>query len=110
MAHEAIFKRWDRLREWVAGEREFLSWCSGVEAARRAWDKTPDRDKVDALLLGFALKQAQSWLAERKDDIQKVDQDFIVWSGSESVAAEREFRAWRAGWSGIGRLGKSAGS
>ena len=35
--------------------------------ARRAWEKTPDRDKNDALLMGFALTQAQGWLARRAD-------------------------------------------
>ena len=37
VAHEAIFRRWDKLREWIAAEREFLAWRSGLEAARRAW-------------------------------------------------------------------------
>ncbi len=37
VAHEAIFRRWDKLREWIAAEREFLIWRSGLEAARRAW-------------------------------------------------------------------------
>ena len=95
VAHEAIFRRWGKLREWIAAEREFLAWRSGLETARRVWAKTPDQDKIDALLLGFALKQAQSWLAERKAEIPKADQDFIVQSGSESVAAERQFLAWR---------------
>ena len=47
--------------------------------------------------MGFALKQARSWFAERKAGIPKADRDFIVQSGSESVAVEREFRAWRSG-------------
>ena len=36
VAHEAIFRRWEKLREWIAAEREFLAWRSGLEAARRA--------------------------------------------------------------------------
>ena len=64
VAHEAIFRRWDKLREWIAAEREFLAWRSGLEAARRAWEKTADQDKDDALLMGFALTQAQSWLGQ----------------------------------------------
>jgi hypothetical protein len=92
VAHEAIFRRWGKLKEWVAAEREFLAWRGGLEAARRAWKNTPDTDKIDALLMGFALKQAQSWLAERKTGISKADQDFIVESDGEALAAEREFR------------------
>jgi hypothetical protein len=40
VAHEAIFRRWDKLREWIAAEREFLAWRSGLEAAHRAWQAT----------------------------------------------------------------------
>src|SRR5208337_5346046 len=59
VAHEAIFRRWGKLEEWIAAEREFLAWRSGLEAARRAWERTSDRDKNDALLMGFPLTQAQ---------------------------------------------------
>ena len=40
VAHEAIFRRWDKLRDWIAAEREFLAWRTGLEAARRAWQAT----------------------------------------------------------------------
>jgi hypothetical protein len=36
VAHEAIFRRWGKLRDWIAAEREFLAWKTGLEAARRA--------------------------------------------------------------------------
>ena len=45
VAHEAIFRRWDKLRDWIAAEREFLAWRTGLEAARRAWQATPDSSK-----------------------------------------------------------------
>jgi formylglycine-generating enzyme required for sulfatase activity len=77
VAHEAIFRRWDKLREWIAAEREFLAWRSGLEAARRAWQAAPQRSKRDALLMGFALAQARSWIAKRSDDIPEADQQFI---------------------------------
>ena len=44
VAHEAIFRRWGRLKDWIAAEREFLAWRSGLEADRRAWEKTADRE------------------------------------------------------------------
>jgi hypothetical protein len=50
VAHEAIFRRWDKLREWIAGEREFLAWRTGLEAAHRTWQVTPKKSKKDALL------------------------------------------------------------
>ena len=80
VAHEAIFRRWDKLREWIAAEREFLAWRSGLEFARRAWQATPDASKHDTLLMGAALTQAQSQYAKRAEDLPKVDQEFIALS------------------------------
>jgi hypothetical protein len=45
VAHEAIFRRWDKLRDWIAAEREFLVWKTGLEAARRASENTPEDSK-----------------------------------------------------------------
>jgi formylglycine-generating enzyme required for sulfatase activity len=77
VAHEAIFRRWDKLKRWIAADREFLGWKPGLEAARRAWENAPDLSKSDALLMGFALTQALRWSTTRRDDIAQLDQGFI---------------------------------
>jgi len=82
VAHEAIFRRWDKLKEWIAAEREFLAWRSGLEAARRTWQATPNKSKHDALLMGAALTQAQNWFAQRAEDLPKVDREFIASASS----------------------------
>jgi tetratricopeptide (TPR) repeat protein len=91
VAHEAIFRRWDKLREWIAAEREFLAWRSGIEVARRAWLATSDTSKHDALLMGLALAQAQGWILRRAEDVPKSDREFIDQS-SKREALEREQR------------------
>jgi len=78
VAHEAIFRRWAKLREWIAGQRDFLAWRSGVENARRTWQATPPRLKKDALLMGVSLDRARDWLDKRFDDIPAPDRDFIA--------------------------------
>ena len=94
MAHEAIFRRWEKLRDWIAAEREFLAWRTGLEAARRAWQATADHQKSEALLMGAALTQAQSWLAKRREDLSVVDRAFIDQSAKrESKARARARRA-----------------
>jgi formylglycine-generating enzyme required for sulfatase activity len=90
VAHEAIFRRWEKLREWIAAEREFLAWKTGLEAARRAWQSTPDRSKNDALLMGAGLTQAQTWWAKRAEDIPDADRQFIELS--RRTAARRRRR------------------
>ncbi len=90
VAHEAVFRRWDKLRNWIAAEREFLAWRTGLEAARRTWQTTLGSSKSeDALLMGAALTQAQSWLAKRRDDLPLIDRDFI----DQSSRRERRERS-----------------
>jgi formylglycine-generating enzyme required for sulfatase activity len=89
VAHEAIFRRWDKLRAWIAAEREFLAWRTGLEAARRAWQAMPGTSKQDALLMGAVLTQAQSWIAKRREDLTEADCDFI----DRSLTRERKARA-----------------
>ncbi len=93
VAHEAIFRRWEKLREWIAAEREFLAWRSGLEAARRAWQAAPEASKHDALLMGLALSQAQSWLAKRSADIPGTDREFILLSGKVAQRRRRRGQA-----------------
>jgi Sulfatase-modifying factor enzyme 1 len=93
VAHEAIFRRWRKLRDWIAAEREFLAWRAGLEAARRTWQATPDSSKSDALLMGAGLTQAQSWIEKRRRDLPDPDRDFIVQSAKrESKARARAVR------------------
>jgi formylglycine-generating enzyme required for sulfatase activity len=101
VAHEAVFRRWQKLRDWIAAEREFLAWRSGLEAARRAWQAAPDRSKPDALLMGFALVQAQRWLAKRHDDLPDADREFIA----QSIKAARRRTRRVQGLVGVLALG-----
>jgi hypothetical protein len=88
VTHEAIFRRWDKVRDWIAGEREFLAWKTGLEAARHAWQATAEIAKDDALLMGGALTQAQTWLSKRKEDLSPIDQHFI----GQSAQQEKKIR------------------
>jgi hypothetical protein len=72
VAHEAIFRRWDKLREWIDAEREFLIWRTSLERDRHRWQGTMERARKDALLMGLPLAQARSWLAKRSDDISRL--------------------------------------
>jgi formylglycine-generating enzyme required for sulfatase activity len=96
VAHEAVFKRWEKLRDWIAAEREFLAWRAGLEAARRAWEKTPEESKPEALLVGAALTHAQSWLSKRGDDLLPADRVFIDQSASRDNKARARARRVQA--------------
>jgi hypothetical protein len=78
VAHEAIFRRWDKLHDWIAAEREFLAGRTSLETARRTWETARPEDRDDTLLSGRSLRQAQTFLAQRRADFSSVDQAFIA--------------------------------
>jgi formylglycine-generating enzyme required for sulfatase activity len=89
VAHEAIFRRWDKLKGWIAVEREFLAWRTGLEAAHRAWADAPDGSKGEVLLMAFGLAQARVWLAKHPEGIGEADREFI----NQSTKRDRRARA-----------------
>lgn len=95
VAHEAIFRRWDKLRDWIAAEREFLTWRGEIEVARRRWEAVPAASKPQGLLMGLALAEAQRWAQTRADDLPASDREFIARS---IIEHDRK----RSGW--FGRL------
>jgi formylglycine-generating enzyme required for sulfatase activity len=96
VAHEAIFRRWDKLREWIASKRDFLLWRTSLEIARKNWQATPDKEKSSALLVGHALAQARFWLADHLDDISLADRQFIELSREAVRRGVLRRRALRA--------------
>jgi formylglycine-generating enzyme required for sulfatase activity len=96
VAHEAIFRRWDKLRQWIDTEREFLAWRSGLEVARHTWQMAPDDSKNDALLMGLALAQAQSWRSKRGGDLPSLDNEFVGLSVKRDLAVRNRTSHMRA--------------
>jgi formylglycine-generating enzyme required for sulfatase activity/CRP-like cAMP-binding protein len=96
VAHEMIFRRWRKLRDWIAVEREFLAWKTGLEAARRGWQDAPDSTKSDALLMGASLTEAQSWRAKRGEDLPAVEREFIDQSTKRESKVKARARHVRA--------------
>jgi hypothetical protein len=90
VAHEAIFRRWEKLRGWLAAERGFLAWRFEIELARRRWEEAPEDSKKEGLLMGLALTQARKWAVDRAEDLPRADREFIELSIKESVR--------RSGW------------
>jgi hypothetical protein len=59
VAHEALFRSWERLRLWLDEDREFLLWQQRLHAGAEGWEHTsPPRDS-GALLRGASLAEAE---------------------------------------------------
>jgi hypothetical protein len=67
VAHEALIKHWQRLREWVEEDRAFRVWQEGLRRDIR--DDVPLRDK--------RLVIAKEWLQKREAELSKIELKFI---------------------------------
>ena len=92
VAHEALLRKWPRLRSLLKGEKEFLSGKTQLQEHMREWRKAPDKQKNGALLSGLRLTRAQTWLLEKPQQLSSDERMFIEKS-----------LAWRK-WSRLKRL------
>src|SRR6266702_4048887 len=82
VTHEALFKAWPTLNQWLTEEHTFLSDIERIKSAHDIWTQAPDAQKARALLGGLLLSRARDWLL-------KYPQRFL----SRDMAALRAFIA-----------------
>ena len=75
VVHEALISRWQRLREWIENNHEFRTWQERLRAAMRQWEKSNRED--GALLRGFLLEEATSWMAQYGENLSQKERTFI---------------------------------
>ncbi len=99
VAHEALFRSWDRLAAWLAADREFLLWRARLRGAVDDWQR--NGRETSLLLRGPVLDEALRWQGERGDDLDTPARDFIVASralrDAEQATRERRRRRTTAG-------------
>ena len=61
-SHEALFKAWPLLDQWLTDEREFLTDIERIKIAQDIWAQAPEDQKSKALLGGLLLSRARDWL------------------------------------------------
>lgn len=90
VAHEALIRRWDRLKEMLNEDRRFLLWRQRLGIALGEWQRI-GRD-AGALLRSVSLDEAQRWRKERGQDLNDREQEFIA----HSESAEKQPKYWIA--------------
>jgi hypothetical protein len=58
VAHEALLRKWPRLRSWLDAAREFLIGKQQLEQDVRDWEQMAEADRSEALLTGIKLSRA----------------------------------------------------
>ena len=72
--HEALFRTWPQLNDWLEKNREFLRWRKRLNEAFQAWEYLKDEG---SLLRGKQLRQAQEFIQKRREDLRSEEEDFI---------------------------------
>jgi hypothetical protein len=76
ISHEALVRRWPRLKQWLEEDREILVWRQRLASNIQGWQQTRGRDD-GFLLRGSLLDQAKLWLARRSNDLTPAEKEFI---------------------------------
>ena len=84
VAHEAIIRTWDRVRDWLKEDREFLLWRQQLGYLLTPWRVT------GALMAPELVPEAARWLSERATDLTEEERTFIT--RSVRVSGRREQR------------------
>ena len=88
IAHEALILNWERLRNWLNEDREFLLWRQRTLLPVQQWEQH-DRG-VNYLLHDAPLSEAEQWLVRRPEDLATPEQQFVI---SSLALREKETNA-----------------
>ena len=89
VAHEALLRKWPRLRGWLDDAREFLTGKQQLERDLHDWEHAAEVDKSAALLTGLKLARARGWLLERPHQLTAEERALIKASIDHAEAEER---------------------
>ncbi len=105
VAHEALFRTWTRLAEWIEEERLFLHWRARLRADVARWERAKRDD--EALLRGKLLLDAERWIRMLPAPLEQSETEFITRSlearqRRQEEVARRELERRRRRWIGAG--------
>lgn len=95
VAHEALLRKWPRVKDWLDAERDFIVGKGQLKNALGAFQTAKEDDKQDALLQGLLLSRARQWLAQHPYALSAEEKDFIQLSADQADSEERRKRNLR---------------
>jgi len=90
VAHEALFRVWPLLAQWLEEEREFLVGRTRIEKSREDYTDLTEDVRAKALLTGILLERAKNWLIAHPQRFTAEEAAFISASVEEADRQERE--------------------
>ena len=105
VAHEALLRKWQRLRTWLDGEREFLIGKAQLRFALEDWTEADSPNLDAALLRGLPLIRARLWLKDHARALSDDERAFIEASAARADAeSARAARLRRSVFAGVAAL------
>ncbi len=92
VAHEAMLRKWPRLRRWLDEAREFIAGRQQLEVDLFEWENASKQDKPKALLKGLKLSRARAWSNERSKQLTEKQLLFIHLSAKQADVEEQSRR------------------
>jgi tetratricopeptide (TPR) repeat protein len=104
--HEALFKAWPTLDQWLTEEHAFLTDLERIRGACDVWAQAPADQQAGALLHGLLLSRARDWLLKYPQRFVSADMEplraFIAASArADDAAAARSQRLRRRIFQGM---------
>lgn len=100
VAHEALLREWERLRNWVESRREDLHLHRRLDGAVREWHESGQNE--ERLLLGGRLEQFELWSRVTPLPLTREERRFLDASRIHEDQTKRRLRRRR--WSLVGFL------
>lgn len=76
VAHEALFRAWPRLAEWLKDNKTFLVWQQRLREAIKQYEGSTRN--ADFLLHGFPLTEAMEWLKKKPNSFSRDERQFVI--------------------------------
>jgi hypothetical protein len=76
LSHEALIRRWDRLKELLGKDREFLLWRQGLGIRVLDWKRMEEDNS--ALLKGLLLDEAMLFSSRWNTDLNDVERAYLL--------------------------------
>ena len=75
VAHEALIRNWDTLKQWIDADIQFLLWRQRLAVFVAEWERTGN--DASALLSGALLEDAQKWQRSRGRSFSARERRFL---------------------------------
>ncbi len=89
VTHEALLRKWPRLKNWLDEEKEFLTGKQQLDQDLADWEAAPEKQKTQALLWGLKLARAQAWQTAKPRQLNEAELRFIDASTAHVEALRR---------------------